>query len=228
MPIRHCRPVPQEERPAARSRAPPAALRLRSVQPIRVTPLLSDPESGEDNIPHMYLDSKDKVTVGIGTYLPAVTDAKKLRFYDRTTKKVATDEEKGADYAAVSAAAPDRAKNPGGFKARYYRQFTKLDMTPTDIGERWLSDVKAFQKQLPAYFKGFSGYPADARQALTDIAYQYGASGASKARDGKLKEAAESGDWKAAADLCAAMEGQKKRKDKRKSLFESAAKSAKP
>lgn len=185
--------------------------------------LLSDPVSGEDNIAHMYLDNKDKVTVGIGTYLPTLADAKKLCFYNRETKKIATDEEKGTDYAAVLGAKPDRKKNPGGFKARYYRQYTRLDMTPTDIGERWLNDVKAFQRQLPSYFKGFGSYPAAARQALTDIAYQYGASRASKAKEGKLKEAAESADWKAAAELCASLEGQAKRKAKRKALFESAA-----
>ena len=181
--------------------------------------MLSDPVSGEGNISHLYLDSKDKVTIGIGAYLPSVSDAKKLRFYNRETGKVATDEEKEADYNAVVAAKPDRKATPGGYRAAHYKQFTKLDMTPSDIGERWFSDVKTFQKQLPHYFSGFSGYPAAAKQALTDIAYQYGAKGASQVSAGKLKTAAEAADWKAAADLCNALEGQAKRREKRTALF---------
>jgi GH24 family phage-related lysozyme (muramidase) len=183
--------------------------------------MLSDPVAGEGNISHMYLDSKDKVTVGIGAYLPNVEAAKKLRFYNRETGKVATDEEKETDYKAVAAAKPDRKKNPGGYRAAYYKQHTKLDMTPTDIGERWLADVKTFQKQLPHYFSGFDGYPAAAKQALTDIAYQYGAKGASQVKDGKLKQAVEAADWKTAATLSETLEGQAKRKEKRKAQFQS-------
>lgn len=183
--------------------------------------------ANEGNLSYMYLDTKNKVTVGIGCYLPGVEDAKKLRFYNRDTQAVATAEEIEADYKAVQEAKPDPEKFPKGRPASHYEQFTKLDMTPTDIGERWLADVKTFQKQLPSYFKDFSSYPSDAKQALTDIAYQYGASGASKnAAGGKLKEAAESGDWQAAADLCAKLEGQASRNTKRKQLFEAAAKAA--
>ena len=183
--------------------------------------------ANEGNKSHMYLDTKNKVTVGIGTYLPGIADARKLRFYNRESGKIATDAEKDTDYRAVVAAKPDVKKYPKGRPAGQYEQFTKLDMTPTDIGERWLSDVKQFQKQLPAYFSGFAGYPADARQALTDIAYQYGAKGASvNAARGKLKEYAEKGDWASAAGVCSGLEGQAERNRKRKELFEAAAKAA--
>jgi len=182
-------------------------------------------EENEGNVPHMYLDSKNKVTVGIGTYLPTAADANMLRFYRRGTSQEATSVEKATDYSAVAAAKPDPAQYPNGLSAKHYARFTKLDMTPSDIGKRWLGDVKSFQKQLPAFFSGFANYPASARQALTDIAYQYGASGAARKIAG-LHAAAESGDWTAAAKLCDKLEGQPDRNAERRALFESAAKAA--
>ena len=169
------------------------------------------------------LDSKNLVTVGIGTCLRTVDDAQELRFYQRGTSQVATDAEIATDYSAVLKAKPDPVTNPNGFSWRHYKKFTKLDMTPTDIGNRWLADVKSFQAQLPAHFAGFAAYPVAAKQALTDIAYQYGASGAAGAAAGKLREAAQKADWTAAAALCPGLEGQPDRNAARKALFERAA-----
>ena len=183
-------------------------------------------KQNEGNIPYMYLDSKNLVTVGIGTYLKTDADATKLTFYNRKTLAAATEAEIKAAYAAVVAATPDKTKFPHGKKATSYETTTDLEMTPTDIGVRWLADVKTFQAQLPSYFTGFATYPADARQALTDIAYQYGASGASKADGGALKKAAIEGDWSAAADCTDDLEGSDDRNAARKALFLSAAKAA--
>ena len=181
----------------------------------------------EGIIPHLYLDTKNKVTVGIGTYLPSVEDAKKLIFYDRQTLAQATAEEIEADYKAVVAATPDPKTSPKGKKAESYASVTKLEMTPSDMGARWLADVKQFQSLLPSYFPGFKKYPVDARQAITDIAYQYGAKGAAvTAANGKLKELAEQGDWTEVAALCSQLEGGANRNAKRKVLFEAAAKAA--
>ena len=183
-------------------------------------------KQNEGNIPYMYLDSKNLVTVGIGTYLKTAADAAALIFYHRKSLLAATAEEIKTAYAAVAAAAPDKTKFPHGKKASAYETTTDLEMTPTDIGTRWLADVKSFQALLPSYFTGFASYPADARQALTDIAYQYGASGASKADKGALKKAATDGDWSAAADCTDDLEGSDDRNAARKALFQAAAKVA--
>jgi GH24 family phage-related lysozyme (muramidase) len=183
-------------------------------------------KQNEGDIPYMYLDSKNFVTVGIGTYLSTADDAKKLTFYNRKTYVKSTDQDIQTAYDAVAAAVPDKKKFPHGKVASSYESVTEIGMTPTDIGERWLADVKTFQQQLPTYFKGFATYPADARQALTDIAYQYGASGASKADGSKVKTAAEKGDWSAAADCTDDLEGSDDRNAARKTLFQSAAKAA--
>ena len=183
-------------------------------------------KQNEGDIPYMYLDSKNLVTVGIGTYLKTDADAAALTFYHRKTLLAATAAEIKTAYAAVAAAAPDKDKFPHGKKASAYETTTDLEMTPTDIGTRWLADVKAFQALLPSYFTGFASYPADAQQALTDIAYQYGASGASKADKGALKKAANEGDWSAAADCTDDLEGSDDRNTARKALFQSAAKVA--
>jgi GH24 family phage-related lysozyme (muramidase) len=183
-------------------------------------------KQNEGNIPYMYLDSKNLVTVGIGTYLKTDADATKLTFYNRKTLVAATEADIKAAYAAVVAATPDKTKFPHGKKASSYETTTELEMTPTDIGTRWLADVKSFQALLPSYFTGFAAYPADARQALTDIAYQYGASGASKADSGALKKAANDGDWSAAADCTDDLEGSDDRNAARKAMFQAAAKAA--
>ena len=51
----------------------------------------------EGSIPHMYLDTVGKVTIGVGNMLPTVASAKKLAFVNRITKKKATDKEIDAD-----------------------------------------------------------------------------------------------------------------------------------
>ena len=180
----------------------------------------------EGNISHLYLDTNNKVTVGIGTCLPTVDDAKKLRFYNRMTQAQATAEEIEADYKAVVDAKPDPKTEPEGKKAEAYESVTQLDMTPTDIGKRWLADVKSFQAILTGLFSGFANYPADAKQALTDFAYQYGPTGATTLAGGKLKEKAEAGDWAGAAELCSSFKVFLDRNAKRKALFESADKAA--
>jgi GH24 family phage-related lysozyme (muramidase) len=179
----------------------------------------------EGCVSHMYLDSKGNVTVGIGQYLNGVSEATKLRFYLRKTKTEASNKEKEEEYKKVEKARPDRTKYPRGMKASYYRKFTTMDMTPTDIGELWIERLHEFERLLKHYFKGYADYPAPARQALIDIAYQYGPSGAaSKLAQGKLKEAAEKGDWNAAAANCRRPEAQEERNTKTKELFEEAAK----
>ena len=184
--------------------------------------MLSSAE-GEGYYDYMYLDTQNLVTVGVGTCLRAVSDAKALRFYRRDTLLAATAEEITKAYDAVLAAKPAKDKKP--FVASHYADVTALSMTPTDIGERWLADVKEFQRQLPTYFKGFAKYPADAVQAITDIAYQYGAAGAAtNAAGGAIKTAAEDGDWALAGTLCAKLTyASATRNANRKKLFDAAA-----
>ena len=173
------------------------------------------------------------IAVGSDKTMPATKEAKVWGAWtppagDATLYKLLKDNDAEIQtaYAAVVAATPDKTKFPHGKKATSYETTTKLEMTPTDIGERWLADVKAFQAQLPHWFSGFASYPADARQSLTDIAYQYGAKGASQADSGKLKKAAEKGDWSAAADCTDDLEGNDDRNAVRKTLFQAAAKAA--
>jgi len=180
---------------------------------------------GEGYYDYMYLDTQNLVTVGIGTCLRSADAARQLRFYQRETLLAATGEEIGKAYDAVMAAKPDKAKKEKPFPATHYETASTLIMTPTDIGERWLTDVKEFQRQLPTYFKGFATYPSEARQAITDIAYQYGASGAANtAAGGEIKTAAEDADWATAGTLCAKLTyASASRNANRKKLFDAAA-----
>jgi GH24 family phage-related lysozyme (muramidase) len=55
----------------------------------------------EGSIPHMYLDTVGKVTIGVGNMLPNVAAAQKLAFVVRTTKKKAIKDQIETDFEAV-------------------------------------------------------------------------------------------------------------------------------
>src|SRR5437016_11515233 len=80
----------------------------------------------EGCFPHMYLDTKGLVTVGVGQLLSSVEEAKKLPFINRTTQKPATPTEIDTDYSAVK-------KQPVDHIADFYKQFTQLDLPQSDI-----------------------------------------------------------------------------------------------
>ena len=86
----------------------------------------------EGNIPNMYVDTEGYVTVGIGNMLPDVRAARLLGFVNRTTKNAASADEKSADFSAVST-------QPKAKAARWYKQFTKLDL-PDRCGKFALSN----------------------------------------------------------------------------------------
>lgn len=56
----------------------------------------------EGNIDHMYLDSNGFVTVGVGHMIPNATHAAGLAFYVRKTGAPATEEQRKAEFEAVS------------------------------------------------------------------------------------------------------------------------------
>lgn len=80
----------------------------------------------EGNVTHMYLDTKGKVTVGIGAMLPDVNAAKKLGFVTKDKKLKAALKQIEEDYKAVK-------KQPKGKIASAYKKYTKLEFPERKI-----------------------------------------------------------------------------------------------
>lgn len=124
----------------------------------------------EGNIPHMYLDTVGKVTVGVGNMMPTAADAKKLKFVNRVTGKEATAEEIQADFDAVS-------KRTKGLLAHNYKSDTKLDLPSIEVDKLLDARIEDFKRKLADKFPDFSTYPQAVQFALLDMAFNVGVNG---------------------------------------------------
>lgn len=156
----------------------------------------------EGNIPHMYLDTGGKVTVGVGEMLPNVAAAQKLAFVRRpdptatpaVVAGAATADEIKTDFENVDQQAAGKA-------APYYKQFTKLDLPSNVIDTLLNTRVKDFTAQLVANFPDFNSYPDEARAALFDMAYNLGI-GKLTSQFPTFCKAVKDKDWAKAATEC--------------------------
>ncbi|WP_089728084.1 hypothetical protein [Candidatus Thiosymbion oneisti] len=170
----------------------------------------------EGSIPHMYLDTVGKVTVGVGNMLPNVAAAKKLAFVNRVSKKKATDQEIETDYNTVK-------KQPKGLIASSYKKHTKLDLPTTDINRLLDNRISEFKKGLKLKFPKFDSYPETAQMAMLDMAFNLGVNGV-VTKFPKMKKAIEKQDWNAAAEESNRPQVSKARNDLVKKWFKEAAK----
>ena len=124
----------------------------------------------EGNVPHMYLDRKGYVTVGVGHLLSTVAAAQKLPFMDGKTKKKATAEEIKADFEAVS-------KLPKAKLAPFYTPHTKLVLTQSEIDALTASHIDNFHRELKRTYFTFDFHPKEVRLALFDMVFTLGRRG---------------------------------------------------
>ncbi|MBW2647435.1 MAG: hypothetical protein JRE23_14925 [Deltaproteobacteria bacterium] len=170
----------------------------------------------EGKVSHMYLDTKGKVTVGIGAMLIDLNAAKKLGLVTRDKKSKVTPKQIEDDYNSVK-------KQPKGKIASAYKKHTKLDLPETEIDALFRAHVKDFKSQLRSKFSGFDTFPEEAQEALLDMAFNLGAH-ALKTKWPKLnQEGIDKKDWKAAAKHCNRPDVSLKRNNMVKELFEKAA-----
>jgi GH24 family phage-related lysozyme (muramidase) len=153
----------------------------------------ADFERWEGKYPHMYLDTKGLVTVGIGKMLPNIAAAQKLGFVRQSDAVAATAAEIEIDFKEVS-------KQTKGKLAASYKKDTKLDLPDNVIYELLKTEVSEFEKKLEDNFEGYKAYPNTAKRALLDMIYNLGLAGLLKFK--KLKKAVESGNWMEAAKEC--------------------------
>jgi GH24 family phage-related lysozyme (muramidase) len=158
------------------------------------TELRADFDLWEGRIPHMYLDTRGLVTVGVGKMLPNVAAAQALPFVRRDNGAPARPDEIQRDYDAVKA-------QPKAMLAGSYRKFTQLDLPDAAIDALLKTTADQFIADLAARFAGWAGYPAPAKRALIDMAYNLGIGGLMAFV--RLKAAVEARRWDVAADECA-------------------------
>ncbi len=147
--------------------------------------------SSEGSVPHMYLDTVGKVTVGVGNMLSYSTSAQQLGFVERKTLRPASRDAIQIEFERVS-------KLPKGMKASSYTKDTTLDLPPTVI-DRLLDDrITGFKQELKSHFSQFETYPITVQFALLDMAFNLGTSGL-VTKFPKFKKSIESNDWVTAA-----------------------------
>jgi GH24 family phage-related lysozyme (muramidase) len=145
----------------------------------------------EGNLPHMYLDTVGRVTVGVGHMIPAAARAVQIQFVTRGALAAATAQQISADFENVSRQHPAMA-------AASYKPFTQLDMTSAAIDALLNADIAGMETGLRANFRDYDSYPEPAQDALLDMAFNLGVHGLVE-HFPHLKAAAEAKDWSTCA-----------------------------
>jgi GH24 family phage-related lysozyme (muramidase) len=140
----------------------------------------------EGSVPHLYLDTKGLVTVGVGCMLATLPDAQRLPFVPAAAVV--------DDWIRVRKARP-------GLPAHTYKPLTRA-VLPVDcilklFNSRCLSFLAALRKAQPA----FDTFPAGVQLALLDMAFNLGA-GALTNKWPSLMKACREKNWAAAAVQC--------------------------
>lgn len=135
----------------------------------------------EDNIPHMYLDSRDKITVGVGHLLvsesAAVTAHAALKFTVRRTGKFATIAEVKAEWLTIRSLR-GKVSNP---RAGSFSTHTKLETTRAAALALARKDFSTLTGRVTGgnpYSKSeFESLPANVQMSIADMVFTLGQAG---------------------------------------------------
>jgi GH24 family phage-related lysozyme (muramidase) len=121
----------------------------------------------EGKIPHLYRDAGTggHVTVGVGHLVPSAIHAEQLKWEGGMGAPGVA----AREYDAVMSAQP-------GMIASAYAGLTTLRLSDEAIDELLAQDVKVKEPELLNAVPDVMGFPAPARQALMDFAFNVGAS----------------------------------------------------
>ena len=145
----------------------------------------------EGSVPHMYLDTRGHVTVGVGLLLASSREAEGLGFVERHSGRPASRSEIQLDWQRVRG-------EPAGRVAADYERVTRLELPAMQIRRELSRRVDQFQVGLRRTFENYDRYPDDVRLALLDMAFNLGLRGLT-AKFPKFCGAIRRGDWPAAA-----------------------------
>ena len=160
----------------------------------------------------MYLDTRGKVTTGVGHLLATVKDAQNLPW--RRFTAPATPEAIAAEYAAVLTFYP-------GMNPHYYEERTALRLSDASVGLLLDMDVDDKFGDLTKNVVGFTSFPEPVWEALLDMAFNLGVSGLEREFP-HMMAAVLQRDWLRCAENCHRA-GIAERNDATAALFRSAA-----
>lgn len=146
----------------------------------------------EGTIPHMYLDAKGYVTVGVGHLIATVANAQTLPFIDNVSRTKATAAQIKAAFDAVS-------KQPKNRLASFYKAHTRLSLTQIEIDKLTNAHIEKFYKELKLLYPDFDKYPEEARLSLFDLIFNVGMTNL-KLTWPIFNKAVKDKDWQLAAD----------------------------
>ncbi len=149
----------------------------------------------EGYVPHMYLDSRDNVTVGIGLLLRDAETAKTVPFVVRSTNQRAHKRHIENAFNKVK-----NAKISGRAGAAAFRPLTNIEIPEAEAALRALGGIDDFLRQLSSssFYPEFASYPQTAKLGLLDMAYVLGPTGTRDTYK-KFTAALRRRNWKVAA-----------------------------
>lgn len=173
-------------------------------------------ERYEGRVPHMYLDTRGRVTVGVGHLLPSVSSAQRLPFrLADDARKHATREQVAAEYEALPTLKPAEHHS-------FYRPHTTLQLLDAAINALTEQHIDSFHRELRVIYRDFDRLPSPARLALFDMIFNLGATGL-RSEWPRMNKAIGTGDWRTAARESFRPDVQETRNAYVRKLFESAA-----
>ncbi len=138
-------------------------------------------EKYEGRIPHLYLDTVGKVTVGIGHMVPSKVAMGSIAMYKKRKNNLlvlATTSEKYAEYDLIK-------KLPFGlnYGANYFKKYSTLVIKDSDINMQRDKHIQSFYRELSLHYsvgngfpKDFDAMPIEVQKALFDMVFNLGIS----------------------------------------------------
>jgi GH24 family phage-related lysozyme (muramidase) len=160
---------------------------------IEVTTLKSNIERYEGRVPHLYLDSRGFVTVGVGHLLSSAAKAQELAFVTDSGES-ATTEMIAEEYKQI-------AEQEANHAAIYYQSFTQLRLSDSAIDQLTEKHIDSFYTELKTIYSEFDSFPTDIKLALFDLIFNLGMTNLRK-KWPKLNGCIAAKDWNSAAENC--------------------------
>lgn len=128
-------------------------------------------EKYEGRVPHMYLDTVGKVTVGVGHMMTDVQAAQKVPFIVSSTGVPATAKQIEDEFNVIQ-------KRPFGkdFEANEFKVFTSLVLTDSVMNNQVQEHITSFEAELKRIYGAteFAAFPNDVKLALFDMIFNLG------------------------------------------------------
>lgn len=137
---------------------------------LKVT-LKSQIERYEGRVPHMYLDTKGFVTVGVGHLLKDAAAAKQIAFIVRETGQPASAKQIEEEFNKFKALVSDKNKI-----AKAYKRHSELIITDSLMDKQVEQHIMNFEKELKRLYgeSEFQTYPDNVKLALFDMIFNLG------------------------------------------------------